>query len=65
VATKVPGKDRIVKLSEGDRVEVLSRATARRADGKVTTWLRVKMLDGPEPGTIGQVQETFVEKCTK
>lgn len=63
VATNSPGKDRIVKLPEGTRLEVLERTPGRLADGTETVWLRVKMIDGPEPGTIGLVQEQFVENC--
>jgi hypothetical protein len=44
---------------------VIRRKQARLKDGTVTTWLRVKMLDGPEPDTIGEVREQFVNQCTK
>lgn len=64
VATHVPKNDRIVKLPEGTQVDVLAKIKDRLAEGTPTVWFQVKMLGGPVPGTIGKVQEQYLEKCT-
>lgn len=59
------GKDRIVRLPAGIGLEVLCQKSARLADNTKTIWLCVRILDGPEINTVGQLRRIpqYIENC--